>query len=84
MSLRLTILAAVIALCQAFQVGMAAQRLAQPAATPAVAAERVSSQIVMSGHHHEGPPQPLEIEPIWLGIQTIFWGGLLLKFGAIL
>jgi hypothetical protein len=75
---------AILAICQAFQVGMAAQRLAQPAVSSAVAvgAERVAA--VQMNSHHEGPPQALELDPIWLGVHTIFWGALLLKMGNIL
>mmetsp|Transcript_16236 Transcript_16236/g.52907 ORF Transcript_16236/g.52907 Transcript_16236/m.52907 type:complete len:85 (+) Transcript_16236:32-286(+) len=84
MALRLALLAALLAICQAFQLGMAAQRLAQPTVSSALAvgAERVVS--VQMNAHHEGPPQALELDPIWLGVQTIFWGALMLKMGNII
>ena len=83
MSLRLAVFAAILAVCQAFQLGLAAQRLAQPAisASPAVGAERVS--VVMMSKH-EGPPQGMDLMPVWYGVQTLFWGALLLKTGGLL
>jgi hypothetical protein len=79
--LRLALFAGLLAVCQAFQVGLAAQRLAQPAVTSAVAvgAERVG--VVQMSGKHEGPPQALELDPIWIGVQTIIWGALMLKMG---
>ena len=62
--------------------GLAAQRLAPTAAaSPAL---RVSTEAVVMNAHKEGPPDAMELDPVWVGLQTIFWGGLLLKLGNIL
>ena len=81
MSLRLAVFVALVQATLAFQAGIAAMRGARPAvasAQPMIGVEfRVGGGAVMNVDK-SGPPDPLELDVIWMAINIVFWGALLI------
>ena len=83
MSPHLAVFVALVQATLAFQAGIAAMRGARPAVAsvqPMIGVEsvRVGGGAVMNVDK-SGPPDPLELDVIWMAINIVFWGALLIK-----